>query len=1027
VARDSSGNFAAGTITAALTGNASTATTLQTARNINGVSFNGSADITVADSTKLPLTGGTLTGSLAGTSAAFTGTVTWGTGNSSNGNPRSLAIGYSGGNYGQTGYGIAFTGTSGVHNYAINDIVSLWEAYDGLVVRAAGGGTVGTAITWTTVLDARRSNSALTFKGNTVLDSNNYNSYSPTLTGTGASGTWAINITGNAATATSATSATSASSATNASVLVYQDLRTIAPSSHTTGRLTFGFTAFNNNNSSPWADFIHLRSYTDGSGGGDNLVSFKRNGIGMRIWQQTWNSSTAYSSYVDVLDSSNYTSYTSFAGDVSATGQGRFTGWYTGNAATGLAAEIGISAGEGYIFTYNRTTSSYGTLNIAASSANLKFSGGTINATAGALQQGGNQVVHAGNYTSYPTTFANLNGGGVGYREDYSLGFRPSGAGSYAGFRFASPGNDANAGYFLIRGGADNDVYTENGLTIVADLGWLTLAQRTTAGKGVRIMTGTTSTERITVLAAGQVGIGTTSPVFDLSVSGVIQALGAGTDSVASGPGSIYLGNGSAGTMLRHTASRHFAIDTYSSSNVWTERVRVERDGNVGIGTASPGGRLQVSAETSTQQMLLVRNFATGSTGSFTGNYVAEIRSAYTTGATGGALLVHTQEASDSRPTMAVSDSNGVFATFVNGKVGIGTTSPNALLVAKASGNYGTIACDNSTTTGGGAFAVRKQGSAIGYLLNKGSWFGDTTNDLCVAAETGYNVRIYTNGSASEKFIFTTTGRFGISTTAPDYTLDVNGTFAFRSTGYAYNSTLYAYNSSTGKYLGFTTDSSGGNISMSDATLLRLQVNGGNVSIGGQLNVAGSKFYTVSNNSGESMELYVDAGAGANAWRHIVGGTGTGYGVGVGGYGFYYDGNSDYNVIFRSNGNTTFPGSIGIGNTSPSYKLHVTGDIYATSNITAYSDARAKENIITIEDALNKVINLRGVYYNKINESEKNIGVIAQEVLKVVPELVSYAKDIDEYSVKYQNITALLIEAIKELKKQLDEVKSHKH
>jgi hypothetical protein len=82
VARDASGNFAAGTITAALsgnattssstTGNAATATTLQTARTINGVSFDGSADITVADATKLPLTGGTLTGGLTGTTSSFT-------------------------------------------------------------------------------------------------------------------------------------------------------------------------------------------------------------------------------------------------------------------------------------------------------------------------------------------------------------------------------------------------------------------------------------------------------------------------------------------------------------------------------------------------------------------------------------------------------------------------------------------------------------------------------------------------------------------------------------------------------------------------------------------------------------------------------------------------------------------------------------------------------------------------------------------------------------------------------------------
>lgn len=64
VYRDASGNFSAGTITAALTGNASTATKLQTSRLINGVGFDGSANITVADSTKLPLAGGTLTGAL---------------------------------------------------------------------------------------------------------------------------------------------------------------------------------------------------------------------------------------------------------------------------------------------------------------------------------------------------------------------------------------------------------------------------------------------------------------------------------------------------------------------------------------------------------------------------------------------------------------------------------------------------------------------------------------------------------------------------------------------------------------------------------------------------------------------------------------------------------------------------------------------------------------------------------------------------------------------------------------------------
>ena len=72
VARDVSGNFSAGTVTAALSGNASTATTLQTARTINGVSFNGAANIIVADSTKLPLSGGALTGAVT-TNSTFDG------------------------------------------------------------------------------------------------------------------------------------------------------------------------------------------------------------------------------------------------------------------------------------------------------------------------------------------------------------------------------------------------------------------------------------------------------------------------------------------------------------------------------------------------------------------------------------------------------------------------------------------------------------------------------------------------------------------------------------------------------------------------------------------------------------------------------------------------------------------------------------------------------------------------------------------------------------------------------------------
>ena len=89
--------------------------------------------------------------------------------------------------------------------------------------------------------------------------------------------------------------------------LLRVDNRIISPSEETAGRMKFGFTSWGNNNTSPYADFLHLRSYTDSSGGSDNLVMFKKSGIGMRIWQQTYGSDTAYSTYEDVYHTGNLT------------------------------------------------------------------------------------------------------------------------------------------------------------------------------------------------------------------------------------------------------------------------------------------------------------------------------------------------------------------------------------------------------------------------------------------------------------------------------------------------------------------------------------------------------------------------------------------------------------------------------------------------------------------------------------------------------------------------------------------------
>ena len=79
-----------------------------------------------------------------------------------------------------------------------------------------------------------------------------------------------------------------------------KDNRVIEPNEDTAGEMKFGFTSWNNNNAAPYADYLHLRSYTDASGGSDNLLMFNKSSRGMRLWQQTWNSGTAYSAYSDI-------------------------------------------------------------------------------------------------------------------------------------------------------------------------------------------------------------------------------------------------------------------------------------------------------------------------------------------------------------------------------------------------------------------------------------------------------------------------------------------------------------------------------------------------------------------------------------------------------------------------------------------------------------------------------------------------------------------------------------------------------
>jgi len=95
------------------------------------------------------------------------------------------------------------------------------------------------------------------------------------------------------------------------------------------------------------------------------------------------------------------------------------------------------------------------------------------------------------------------------------------------------------------------------------------------------------------------------------------------------------------------------------------------------------------------------------------------------------------------------------------------------------------------------------------------------------------------------------------------------------------------------------------------------------------------------------------------------------------------------------------------------------GHFTASGNVTAYSDARLKDNIETIDGALDKVSAMRGVTFDK--DGQRSTGVIAQEMQEVMPEVVMQD---DEYlSVAYGNLVGVLIEAVKELRAEVEELK----
>ena len=377
----------------------------------------------------------------------------------------------------------------------------------------------------------------------------------------------------------------------------------------------------------------------------------------------------------------------------------------------------------------------------------------------------------------------------------------------------------------------------------------------------------------------------------------------------------------------------------------------------------------------------------------------------------------------------------GTSTSSILGNVGIGTTSPTTsyskVLQIHASGNGSTLRLTDSVS-----------GSLIGSGLELLQYGIDS---YIINRESG---PMYFMTSSTTKMTILANGSVGINTTSPNQKLHVNGatqlgdinatasfgTVALKvvegsiSTGptlgsgtvgaqaVLYSNGLFGMYTGVSPATGDTWMQSQRNDASTSAYNILLNPAGGNVGIGGgtpfgKLDVAGNIRLQSAN------QIYFGGTGSIPYWNVGVENT-TNNNFEIAGV-TYYSGDRDILLTPVNNGN------VGIKSTSPSYELDVTGTIRATGDVIAYSDARVKDNVITIDNALDKVTKLRGVSYtrNDVEDKTTKVGVIAQEVLEVLPEVVQQ-DDEGKYSVAYGNMVGLLIESIKELKAEVDELKS---
>lgn len=507
-----------------------------------------------------------------------------------------------------------------------------------------------------------------------------------------------------------------------------------------------------------------------------------------------------------------------------------------------------------------------------------------------------------------------------------------------------------------------------------------------------------------TTTSTDKVGIGTSGPEFKLTLEDDGGILAKGT----LGSGATLSTSGEGARLIWYPRKAAFRAGSVSTSE-WA-------DANIGDHSTAMGYNTKASGSTSTAM-----GYTTTASGSF---------------CTAMGLFT---EASNNQSTA----------------MGEYTTASGSASTAMGSGT--TASGVNSTAMGGSTTASGNSATAMGYLTTSSSFASLSTGQYNVGGGTAHSwvstdpifeIGIgSTDLSRANAMTVLKNGKVGIGVASPGQLLEVNGKTltsqlqvgTSATAGHVLtadasgNATWQSAGNSSGWTDGgtsVTTTTSTDKVGIGTSPLNLLDVSGAGTDEGG---VSGFNEVTArfkNSGSGHSA-ISIDAADGYDPAQYFAS-------AGEAMWSLRSDDSDADKFQIRYHGgtgqNTTMMtvennGDVGVNTASPSRKFFVNGDAGGTGAWNNDSDIRMKKNIETIPGALEKVLKLRGVNFEwtdaENHEPGTRMGFIAQEAEGVIPEVVSVRND--RYAMQYGPITALLVEAVKELQKEVEALKAERN